>query len=316
MKSTKAFLFQMLLVVLLLPVMLVLAGRFSQAETGAVQAEFTPQRESHRVYVSWEGQVHEMDLEEYVVGVVLAEMPADFEMEALKAQGAVARTFAWKAWRTGGKHGDHSVCTNSSCCQGYLSEEQYLRFYGTDADVQRVKEAVEATRATVITYGEQLIEATYFSSSGGYTEDAVEVWGNPYPYLTSKASPEADSQGEESVAFSRAFLENALHTRLEGSQGKWFHDWKRTEGGGVAEVGIGNRRFSGTELRALLNLRSTVFTVTIKNDVVFFHTKGRGHRVGMSQFGADAMAAAGKTWDEILQYYYTGTDLVKISQLS
>ncbi|MGM9604849.1 MAG: stage II sporulation protein D [Faecousia sp.] len=256
-----------------------------------------------------------MDLEEYVFGVVLAEMPAEFEAEALKAQAVVARTFAWKAATTGGKHGDYTLCTNSACCQGYLSEGNYLSYYGTAEEVEKVRKAVDATAGIVITYGAELIEATYFSSSGGYTEDAAAVWGNDYPYLTAKESPEADLEGEESKAFSRAYLESTLHAQLGDDPEAWFHDWEFTNGGGVASVGIGNRTFSGTELRKALNLRSTLFSVSIENDVVFFHTKGYGHRVGMSQFGADAMALEGKTYEEILQYYYTGTELKKIIDL-
>lgn len=315
MKSTKAFVFQMILVMLLFPAVLLPVSQISMAERNVVQAEFTPQSEGHSVLVRWGGQVHEMDLEDYVVGVVLAEMPAYFEPEALKAQAAVSRTFAWKATLTGGKHGDHSVCTDSSCCQGYITEEKYVRYFGTQQDVEKIKNAVADTAETVITYGNDLIEATYFSSSGGLTEDAVSVWGNAYPYLTCKESPEPDSQGEATAAFSRAYLEEALHIRLEGSPVEWFHDWERTQSGGVARVGIGSRIFTGTELRKILSLRSTLFTVSVKNDVVFFHTKGQGHRVGMSQFGAETMAVDGASWEEILQYYYAGIGLEKISQL-
>ena len=168
----------------------------------------------------------------------------------------------------------------------------------------------------VITYEKELIEATYFSSSGGATEDAVAVWGNEYPYLVSKESPEPDNQGEESVAFSSAYLENLLHIELGDDPKDWFQDWEKTPGGGVAHVKIGGRSFSGTELRELLGLRSTVFSITIENDVVFFQTKGYGHRVGMSQYGAEVMAVEGKSWEEILKYYYTGVTLETIGQFS
>ena len=181
--------------------------------------------------------------------------------------------------------------------------------------MKKIRNAVQATAGTVVTYGGELIEATYFSSSGGYTEDAAAVWGNDYPYLAAKESPEEEPEGEQSKAFSAAYLEEALHTRLGDDPEAWFHDWQFTNGGGVASVGIGNRTFSGTDLRKALDLRSTRFSVTIENDVVFFHTVGYGHRVGMSQYGADAMALEGKTYEEILQYYYTGTELKTIPEL-
>ena len=314
MKTNKAFLIQIILLLLGFPALLLpvihrnIEGKF------VTEPEFFPQEENHCILVRQGEELREMDLEQYVIGVVLAEMPADFEPEALKAQAVVARTFAWKAAVTGGKHGDASVCTNSRCCQGYLSEENYVRYYGTEDEIEKVRNAVHSTKAVVITYGDELIEATYFSSSGGSTEDAVAVWGNSYPYLTSKESPEPDSLGEQSTAFSRAYLETALNIQLEGNPKRWFQDWEKTPGGGVASVKIGDRTFTGTALRELLNLRSTVFTVTVKNDVVFFHTKGYGHRVGMSQYGAEAMAVEGKSWEEILRYYYTGVTLEKIIQ--
>lgn len=315
MKTIKPFILQTVVIVFLFPAMLLLVSQLTLTGTGLTEAEFFSQTETYTILVGRGGELTPMDLESYVVGVVLAEMPADFEPEALKAQAAVARTFAWKASLTGGKHGNHSVCTVSSCCQGYLSPEDYLRYYGTTADVEKVKNAVEATAGIVITYENELIEATYFSSAGGFTEDAVAVWGNFYPYLVSVESPEAQSLGEKDAAFSRAYLENTLHTRLEGNPGQWFHHWQHTPSGGVAQVGVGNRVFSGTELRKLLNLRSTVFSVTVKHDVVFFHTRGQGHRVGMSQYGAEAMAAEGNSWEEILRYYYTGVDLISIDEI-
>lgn len=312
MKSMKSFLFQLFLMAFLLPAMILSAAQFSSPGTDG--AGTVPQ--THFVTVDWGDARSEMELEEYVFGVVLAEMPAQFALEALKAQAVVARTFAWKAASSGGKHADGSLCTNPECCQGYVSEEDYLRRYGTPEEAAKIKSAVSATQGTVITYGSDLIEATYFSSSGGYTEDAAAVWGSDYPYLTAKESPgEKDLAGEQSRAFSAAYLEEALHTRLDGDPEDWFHDWEYTNGEGVARVGIGDRVFTGTELRRTLDLRSTMFSVTIENDVVFFHTRGYGHRVGMSQFGADAMALEGKSFREILSYYYTDTQLKQIGEL-
>lgn len=314
MKSVKSFLFQILMMAFLFPAMLLSVTQLNWLEDD-VEAQFLPQAEERRILVDWSGEKREMDLEEYVIQVVLAEMPAEFETEALKAQAVAARTFGWKAHTTGGKHGDATVCTNASCCQGFVTEENFVSYYGTDEDLKKIREAVHATTGMVMTYNGQLIEAAYFSSSGGNTEDALAVWGSDYPYLTARESPEEPDQGEQTKAFSTSFLESSLNTRLEGTPDTWFHDWVHTVGGGVESVGIGNRTFSGITVRKLLNLRSTVFTVTIENDVVFFHTKGYGHRVGMSQYGADAMAKAGSTWEEILDYYYSGAELISISEM-
>lgn len=128
-----------------------------------------------------DGTVSQMDMDNYLVGVVLAEMPVSFEEEALEAQSVVARTYARKAWETGGKHGDCSVCTRSACCQGYIGDEDYLSQGGTEEGLEKVRAAVAATSGWVLTYEGELIEATYFSCSGGSTEDAAAVWGTEFP---------------------------------------------------------------------------------------------------------------------------------------
>lgn len=315
MKSWKTFVWQLYMMVFLFPAVLLSGTRFEPLNTGSA-SERQPSHAAERYISVDHGDFKsEMELEAYVTGVVLAEMSAEFEPEALKAQAVAARTFAWKAVSTGGKHGDGSVCTNYSCCQGYVAESDFIDNYGTQEELEKIQNAVFSTADVVVTYQGNLIEATYFSSSGGFTEDAAAVWGGSYPYLISKESPEETQEGETFKAFSSAFLETALHTTLNGSPDTWFHDWEFTKGGGVASVGIGNRVFSGTAIRKTLGLRSTLFTVSIENDVIFFHTSGYGHRVGMSQLGADAMAMEGKSYDEILRYYYTGTELSPISAL-
>lgn len=256
-----------------------------------------------------EGNTTDEDMDSYLVGVVLGEMPTSFEEEALKAQAVVARTYARKAWVTGGKHGDGSLCTDAGCCQAWISEEEYLARGGRESDVDKVRSAVAATSGWVLTYAGELIEATYFSCSGGTTEDAVAVWGTDFPYLRSVDSPGEESAAyhEATVYFAPAELEAALGITLSGEAEDWLGQVTRTAGGGVATMDIGGKTFSGTELRALLGLRSTAFTMTVAEDAVTVTTRGWGHRVGMSQYGADAMAAAGSGWQEILAHYYPGT---------
>lgn len=264
-----------------------------------------------------DGTVLRMELEQYITGVVLAEMDADFEEEALKAQAIVARTFACKSMR-GGKHSEFAVCTEPSCCQGYRSEESYLKRSMNPENVLKIRNAVAQTAGLVITYEGQLIEATYFSCSGGRTEDAQAVWGRAYPYLTAKESP-----GEEGAfcytdtkVISVDDLMDALNLSLTGEPSEWFQDWRYTAGGGVASVTIGGRFFFGTELRRKLGLRSTAFSVQPNETAVVFQTRGFGHRVGMSQYGADAMAVQGHTCKDILSYYYEGTEIMNIAELT
>lgn len=255
--------------------------------------------------------VEEQDLDAYLVGVVLAEMPADFEPEALKAQSVAARTYAWKAYVTGGKHGDGSVCTQPSCCQAYIDPADFLSQGGTMTSLAKVEQAVAATSGYVLTYEGELIEATYFSCSGGRTEDAAAVWGVSFPYLQA-----LDSPGEEdAVHYADTFtltaeaFQQALGLSLSESPDQWFSDVTFTEGGGIASVCIGGQLFSGTQLRSLLNLPSTSFSIQAEGNQLVITTHGYGHRVGMSQYGADAMAVRGSSWQEILAYYYPGTTL-------
>lgn len=257
-----------------------------------------------------EGTV-QADMDDYLVGVVLAEMPASFETEALKAQAVVARTYSRKAYITGGKHGDGSVCLSPSCCQGYLAEADYLSRGGTEEGLEKVRSAVAATSGEVLTYEGGLIEATYFSCSGGSTEDAAAVWGTDYPYLQAVSSPgeEAAAYYSDTVQFTAEAFQNALGVVLPESTEDWFGSVVYTEGGGVASMRIGEQQYSGTRLRSLLGLRSTAFTVTAEEDTITVTTRGYGHRVGMSQYGADAMALQGSGYSEILSHYYPGTAL-------
>lgn len=166
-----------------------------------------------------DGTVSQMDMDSYLVGVVLAEMPVSFEEEALEAQSVVARTYARKAWETGGKHGDCSVCTRSACCQGYIGDEDYLSQGGTEEGLEKVRAAVAATSGWVLTYEGELIEATYFSCSGGSTEDAAAVWGTEFPYLQAVASPgeEKAAHYTDTVRFSAGAFQDALGVKLSGS---------------------------------------------------------------------------------------------------
>lgn len=261
-----------------------------------------------------DGRIDQIDMEEYLTGVVLAEMPATFQQEALKAQFVAARTFARKAWETGGKHGDHSVCVNSGCCQAYILPEEYLQNGGKQENLEKVKGAGASTAGECLQYKGELIEATYFSCSGGSTEDAVAVWGTDYPYLQA-----VDSPGEEhakwhtdTVIFTREQFCRALGQEPDGPVQNWFGLVTYTEGGGVDHMVIGEVQYTGTQLRSLLGLRSTAFEIDVWEERILITTRGYGHRVGMSQYGAEAMAADGCSYREILAHYYPGTELVTV----
>ncbi len=285
-------------------------GALSAQPAGTSQPTIT-QPETTKVWVLLpDGQAREMDLEEYLVGVVLGEMPADFEMEALKAQSVVARTFALRAQEQNSKH-PGMVCTDAACCQAYCAPADYLAQGGEEAAVDKVTAAVQATWGQVLCYQGELIEATYFSCSGGRTEDALAVWGADVPYLRSTESPgeEGAAHYTDRVFFTPEEFSQALGGGLTGSPDTWFGETSYTAGGGVEEMAIGGRIYRGTELRRLLGLRSTAFTVEAGAAGIWITTHGFGHRVGMSQYGADAMAAAGADYASILAHYYQGTTL-------
>jgi stage II sporulation protein D len=263
--------------------------------------------------LSEDGTVTEMELENYLCGVVLAEMPADFEVEALKAQSVVARTYALRRLEQGTKHGSGAVCTDPACCQGYISQDRFILLGGSQSGVSKVSRAVLETAGEVLLYDGKLIDATYFSCSGGMTEDAVAVWGNDVPYLQSTFSPgeENATHYSDSLSLDRDTVERALDVSLTGDAEDWFTILSLTDGGGVDELEVCGKRFSGVEIRRLLDLRSTNFTVTATENEIIFHTKGYGHRVGMSQYGADAMAREGRSYSQILTHYYHGTTLAQ-----
>lgn len=256
-----------------------------------------------------DGVCRPTDLETYLTGVLLGEMPLEFPLEARKAQAVVCRTYTLRRLGSG-KHGEADICTDSSCCQAWRDPESY------EAEQRRyAQEAVDATDGQVLTYGGQLIDATFFSCSGGRTEAAVAVWGTDIPYLQSVDSPDENAPyDEDRISFTeqefRALLEPyAPNISLEGEPAQWFSQPTYTEGGSVDTIAIGGVTFTGKELRGLLGLRSAAFTVETGEGTVTVITRGYGHRVGMSQYGARSMALRGAGYRDILSHYYTDTTL-------
>ena len=285
--------------------------------TTASSATDGEEEEAHISLLQDDGTIVRLPLETYIVGVVLKEMPASFETEALKAQAVVARTYTLRRIQAGGKHAGAAVCTNPSCCQGYCAVSEYTAAGGEEEMVQKVSQSVSDTRSLILTYHGELIEATYFSCSGGRTEDAVAVWGAEIPYLKATQSPgeEQANHYTDTVTFTVGELKAKLGLQLQDGQLLQIGDITYTAGGGVEQIRIGEQTFSGTQIRKLLDLRSTAFIITCTGTTVTITTKGYGHRVGMSQYGADAMAVGGKDFRQILLHYYQGVDIVSVDQI-
>ena len=267
------------------------------AEPPTVAQQELPDKEQTMAVLDKSGAVRQISMDAYLTAVVLCEMPAEFEMEALKAQAVVARTYALRRQNTGGKHASAAVCMEPSCCQGYKPIEEYLLEGGKTKDVEKIEKAVAETRNMVLTYNGELIEATYFSCSGGSTEDAAAVWGVSYPYLQVVLSPgeEKIKNDRKEVYFTKLIFEDRLSLSLSEDPKTWF--------GAVTYT-----------LRSMLELNSTVLTAETDDGVVIT-TWGKGHRVGMSQAGAQAMALRGYGFETILTYNYPGAVIDKLENL-
>ena len=270
----------------------------------------------------WDGeQTQEMTVAEYLPGVVRGEMPASFEMEALKAQAVAERTYIYYKMETGGKpaHPDADVCMSPKCCSAYTSREAAAERWGEKAQEYeaRIQEAVQSTDGQVMLYEDRPIFAAFHSSSDGVTAASGDVWMSDLPYLTSVASPEGESSVPNYYSvkeipaeeFQSTFLAACPEAEFSDDPAEWITDPVRNGSGRIETVTIGGVETEGTEVRSLFDLRSASFTAEADAEKVTFHVTGYGHGVGMSQYGANEMARQGKTWREILAWYYHGVTI-------
>lgn len=270
-----------------------------------------------KVYLHETGEVKEMYLEEYIIGVVADEVPAAYSFEAIKAQAVAARTYTLYNIRhhDSKKHPEADICTDSSCCQAYATEaermEQWPEEYGYYFSV--ICKAVMETAGEVMTVGGKTIDAMFHASSGGWTEDSEHVYANKVNYLRSVESRYEDDRYQNvTVSFTRkefADKANAAYPDAHVSADKLETEVAVKSiypSGRVETMRLGGTEVKGTKFRSKFGLNSALFTMEITEDKVIFHTKGKGHGVGMSQSGANGMAKQGATYKQILSHYYTG----------
>ncbi len=272
-----------------------------------------------KVYDHRADKLVDMDLEEYIVGVVSAEMPAYYSFEALKAQAVASRTYTLYGVVHGGCHTnpDADVCTNSKCCQAFSSQERMQKTWGKDyaANYNRVAQAVMETAGEVLVYDGKLCDALYHACSGGQTEDSEHVYANALPYLRGVLSPYEDPMREENVDFGTDALVELIAAKYpeSGIDAENVRNGiaiaKAYDSGRVETLRLGKTTITGKQARNLFGLRSTMFTIEWTQKGIVFHTKGYGHGVGLSQNGANGMAKHGSDYREILLYYYTGAEL-------
>lgn len=269
-------------------------------------------------------KVEELPLDEYLYGVVSAEMPASFETEALKAQAVVARTYTlYKIVNNNKKHENADICDNSACCQAWISKEDRLEKWDAQNREEywnKIVNAVNSTQGKIITYEGKPINAFFHANSGGATEAPVNVWGGAgYPYLqtVTTAGEDAYTQYSSSVTVTQKEFEE----KIKEEHSDFKIDFKKedcikieeyTDGNRVKTIKVGNLTLSGVEIRNIFGLRSANFKVSMEKENIKFEVTGYGHGVGMSQTGADSLAKQGKNYEDIIHHYYTGIKIEDI----
>ncbi len=271
------------------------------------------------------GKTEKISVKDYIVGAVCAEMPATFEKEALKAQAVAAHTYAQRQKEKAISSPDKELCgayfsNDSSKYQAYFTENQIKQYYGENYEqyIEKVRDAVDEVCDEIIVYNDEPIIAAFHSMSSGKTESAENVWGNEVEYLVSVES-ESDSSAPrylEEYEFTEDEMRNCLEKSFDGisldlEPEEWFLDIKTSDAQTVLSVKVGNKTLTGQEIRAALSLRSAAFEIDYDKKFTVT-TKGYGHAVGMSQYGANSMAKDGKDYKEILQHYYPNTEIQKI----
>lgn len=280
-----------------------------------------------KLYHAKTSQTEELSLDDYLYGVVSSEMPASFEKEALKAQAIVARTYTiYQITKSKGKHGDADICDDYKCCQAWISKEDRLAKWSeneAEANWNKIVEAVDSTQGKIITYKGSPIDAFFHSNSGGITETASNVWGGDnFPYLQSVQTSGEDgyTQYSSEVEFSQSEFIDKIKTKhpdfeIDFNDNSCVQILEYTESGRIRTIKFGNIQIAGTEARTLLGLKSTNFSFEIVDGKIKFKVLGYGHGVGMSQTGADSMAKAGSSAEEIIKHFYSGVEISFVNDL-
>lgn len=315
-------------IILIIPTVLVLAFQGDEQENSIISNPvktassinkelIVPENLTVSVFRTKKEKIEEVDFEDYIVGVVASEMPASFSLEALKAQALAARTYIIKHLLnpTDINIPDGAMVLDTVTHQVFRNDEELREFYGKDYEwsIARIKEAVQATRGQIITYDGNPITAAFFSTSNGFTENSEDYWQNPFPYLRSVESPwdKSSPRFQSEKIISTHQFQQLLGVTLPGD-GSVGEIKGRTEGGRVATVNINGKTFTGRQIRDKLDLDSSDFQWRRSGNNIIIETKGWGHGVGMSQYGANGMAKEGKNYQQIITYYYSGVTISSV----
>ncbi|TJX13388.1 stage II sporulation protein D [Tissierella creatinini] len=346
MKRIGVYMLGVLIITILIPTVIVktfnfvpkenvASGESFETEKGAIPQIIASKKpvartelaEKIRIFNPYNDKVEEMDLELYVKGVVAAEMPAEFHIEALKSQAVAARTYAVsRSQRYPDGHPDHKgapICRGIHC-QAYLSLDELREIHGeswVEKYWGKIEEAVDSTRGMLIYYNDLVAEPLYHSTSGGLTEDAVNVFANDTPYLKSVSSPYEEGSPKFKTLTTLTDVDfvnkiNEKYPKAKINVENFFDKIKlieKTDSGRIKKIAIGNEIIDGRDIRELFGLNSTNFTIAYDQQlkIIDITTFGYGHGVGMSQWGANGMAKNGSSYLEILNHYYTDVEIKK-----
>ena len=272
------------------------------------------------VYLAKLRSVDRVPLEAYVRGVVAAELPIAFELEAMKAQALAARTYVVRRMSQRDFSGvpvKDAIVTDTVAHQVFWTIDEMKRQWGDQfaANFDKVTKAIQQTEGLILTYEGQPIQATFFSTSNGYTENAADYWGVAQPYLRSVPSPwdrALSPNYRETVTFTLQQFAQKLglsQTISASTMSTGMRILSTTEGHRIAKIRIGGTTFTAREVREKLGLNSTQFEWRWRGNTIELTTTGYGHGVGLSQWGANGMAKEGKTAEQIVRYYYSGISI-------
>lgn len=326
MKKYISFITSFALLVTFIPAIPVyVSGKSGNVDSSTSEKPEVTTDEYYKVLDVSTGEVIQVNKLDYVIGAVCAEMPATFEEEALKAQAVTAHTYAERQCLREAENPDPELCgadfsNDTSKFQGYFTVNQAKQFYKDNFDLyyNKISDAVSQVWDYTIYYNDEPIVAAFHSMSSGKTESAENVWGSGAEYLQSVDSPQDISAPKylEETKYDTETVKNKLiseypEIQLDDDYTKWFEIKQVSDAGTVLELRAGDIEITGNDLRSVLLLRSAAFEIECEDNKFIFTTKGYGHGVGMSQYGANAMAQEGKTWQEILEHYYSGCTISK-----
>lgn len=319
MKKILLYLSLLTLLVTFIPSIIVLPFSTSERETKIENVTIEEQADPFivPVYRTGQKQVEKVPIEHYVAGVLSSEMPATFEIEALKAQAMAARTYIVKQLLSPPEINlpEGAAVTDTVHHQVFRNEEELRTLWGKDFNwkYERIIKAVRETEGQILAYEGEPITASFFSTSNGYTENAEDYWENELPYLKSVESPWDKKSPKFTTKQTMSVKEFSEKLTVDvPKQQDIAKVIERTAGNRIAKVEIGGKTFTGRDVREALELHSSDFAIVRKGNTIEINTKGYGHGVGMSQYGANGLAQKGKSAEEIVQYYYKGVDVTTV----